>query len=504
MRNKNRSWRLNGRMALLYLFGLGSLLPLEDVAEAKEQQGATSVVRQESSTPKLSAGEYATDFGQGWYICPTSQTTCDMWNAYKVVNVDPYKNIQYQLGSLNLTFPKGRPTLTSSNGRFSLSLGMLMHYDMGGFLGPDKRYGQDVSGSRDFLRRGRFMVAARYDDFILTVSPDAGEFFNDTYHLFEASLKYVGFKNTVLNVGLLQPPSSMEDTESSNGYELIERPMVSDIVRNISGGEPRLALGGTHWGKKYYISAHVTGERLLTTIKNFQKNQVGGTLRTAIHPVATPDYDLHLGMSASFAFHGNNRKYAIATGPESQIWLSKNYIRTGTIDGVNSVWSIGPEVALRWKRLVVQSEYYRVSLQRVADETTHRPNLHFPGWYISTSYTIFGQPRSYDQKNAVFNAPTGSLFNPATGEWGALEWVARWSVMDLNSHINSYSPNGQLLGSYGGKQTAWLTGLNWSPSSHMRIMLNYNHIYASRSYGNSYNLNGRSSNLIVSRLQFTF
>ncbi|CAI3925058.1 Phosphate-selective porin (OprP) (PDB:2O4V) [Commensalibacter communis] len=470
---------------------------------------STKIVTQSEQIPDdkqlAQLGEQKTDFGQGWYICAKAEKTCTMWNAIKVINVDPYKNIKYHVGGLNLTFPKGRPTLASQNKRLKISLGMIINYDIGGFIGPDNKYGQDVSGSRGYIRRGRFSLGVQYDDFLLTISPEFGEFFRDTYNLYEANLAYKGFKNTIITIGLFQPRSSMQDAESSTGYEFMERPAIIDVVRNIAGGEPRLAFGAQHFGNGYMISAYVTGQRLGKPFQqNFQNNQIGGVFRAAVHPLATRDFDLHLGLSSSFALHGDNKKYGISARQDAQLWLSKQYIRTGTLSGVDNVWSIGPEVGFRWKRAVVQSEFYNVRLGRNSSYNEYRPNFNFKGWYISSSYTLFGQPRSYNKARAIFNPPTGSYFNPAAGQWGALEWDARFSQMDLDDRVHSYSPTGKFQGVQGGKQTMITTGFNWYPSSHMRIMLEYHRVHATGSKGNRYNLFGRTSNFITSRLQFTF
>lgn len=498
----------NYRLILSYLIGIGGFISCVSISFAQSSTTMQSVkkINETSPTQKFSElGEQKTDFGQGYYICAESEKICTMWNAIKVVNLDPYKGIKYHIGGLDLTFPKGRPTLTSQDKRLKISLGMLFNYDVGGFIGPDNKYGENVAGSRGYIRRGRFTLGVQYDDFVLTVSPDYGEFFRDTYNLYEANLAYKGFKNTIIVIGLYQPRSSMEDAESSTGYEFMERPAIVDAVRNIAGGEPRLTFGAQHYGKRYMISAYITGQRLGKAFQqNFMNNQIGGVFRAAVHPIGTRDVDLHVGMSSSFALHGDNKKYGISARQDAQLWLSKQYIRTGTLQGVDNVWAIGPEVGFRWKRWVLQSEFYNIHLSRNSSAQEYRPSYNFKGWYILSSYTIFGQPRTYNQARAIFEPPKGPLFNPAAGLWGALEWNARFSQMDLDDRVHSYSSTGKFQGVQGGKQTMITTGFNWSPSQHMRVMLEYHRVHATGSKGNRYNLYGRTSNFITSRLQFSF
>ncbi|MDI2089841.1 OprO/OprP family phosphate-selective porin [Commensalibacter oyaizuii] len=488
--------------ALLHYIGLLCGIWFLNILAIKAQTPITSPSITKSLLPDSDLNKV--DFGQGWYYCSSNSQRCNLWNAVKVINIDPYQKVRYNFRDFYLSFPKSRPTLTSNDGRFSFAVGGMFQYDVGGFIGPfHKSEGINMSGVRNHLRRGRFIATARYDDFLITVTPDIGTSGVQNDSLFEASLRYQGLRHTSIEVGLLQPRVTMEDVEGSNGFEFVERPMIIDMVRNIAAANARLSLGATHWGKNYVLAGYVTGFRY-GPFKNFQDNQIGGVFRAAVRPVAMQDIDLLIGVSGSIAFHGANRKYSMNTGTEAQIWLTRPFLRTGTINGVNSVWSLGPQVGFRWKRLLLKSEYYSISMQRVTTGNENLPNLRFPGWYVSGNYTLFGQPRLYDPKKGVFSPPVGPTFNPAAGLWGALEWSVRWSVMDFNSHKTQYDQNGVLLGSNGGRQTVVATGFNWYPSAQVRVMLDYNYVHASPSLKNTYNLRGRDSQLIISRLQLNF
>lgn len=497
-RDKNKNKNI---VALILLSSAG----LYDSAGAATPQ--TNIVHStinSNNEPNKLAGLKIVDTGQGWYACEETVSNCSLWNAVKVVNIDPYQNIKFDMGKFSIKFPKGRPTLSFDNDKVVFSVGGMFQYDVGGFVGNNARdRGPSMSGVRNHLRRGRFIVSAKYKDFVVTVTPDLGTSGVQNDSLFEASLRYQGFRHTSLDIGLLQPRVTMEDAEGSNLFEFVERPMVVDLVRNIAAANARLSLGGTHWEKRYIVAAYVIGPRY-GSYKNFQDNQVGGVFRLAGRPVITNDVDLHVGVSGSVAFHGENRRYSMNTGQEAQIWLTRPFLKTRTIDGVDSIWSVGPQVSLRYERLLFTSEYYSIHMQRAAVNGESAPNLNFPGWYISANYTLFGQPRIYEAQRGVFITPIGPTFNPAAGYWGALEWSARWSVMDLNSHKTRYNGDNKLIGVNGGKQTVWSTGFNWYPSSQVKVMLDYNHIQASSSLRNDYNPRGRNTNLIISRLQYNF
>lgn len=420
----------------------------------------------------------------------------------KVTYLDPYKNIGYDWGVFKASFPKGKFTLQSKDHRFQLSIGASIQYDIGGFIGPDKKHNQpNMAGTQTALRRGRFIVTVSYDDFKIVFAPDVGRaaLVNDSIH--EVNLNYTGFHHTAISAGLIQPSVTMLGSENSAGFTLIERPMVIDLIRNIAGANARLGLTASHWSKYYYLGASVTGQRLGKFYQDFQKNQKGGIIRITVHPLGLSSYDLHLGVSSTVAFHGDTRQYSLSALQEAQIWSGRPYIRTGKMNGVNTVWAIGPEFAFRFKRFIVQSEYYSIHLQRVSGDNAFRPNLQFAGWYVSANYVLFGQSRRYFTERAFFAAPQSNVFNPAVGEWGVLEWSARWSTMNLNNHRSDVT-DGTAKNVHGGRQDIVATGVNWYPADQMRFSLEYNYVFATRSRGNYYNSAGRKSNLVISRIEF--
>lgn len=439
---------------------------------------------------------------QSGYICYNKNVKCTIWNADKVVRPNVYKDIRFNFGDFNLSFPKGRPTISSNDKRFSIALGLYANYDMGAYIGRDKRNnGYNMAGWNGYLRRGRPIIQVSYDDFMLTVSPDIGRFFLAHHHIFDANLRYTGFKNTVIVWGIALPMGGLYDSGTSRDFILAERPMVVDMFRNIAGGEPRVAVNAIHWNRRYIVSLAFTGQRLDYT--NFQDGQKGGIFRFAFRPIIARDYEMHLGVSGAFAVHGRNRLYSMGVGQETRVFMNRSYLSSG-IKGVNSVWAIGPEFGFRWKRFLLQSEYYSFYLSRKDTDGVKRPDLHFSGWYAALNYVIFGQPRPYSESRGVFERPQGNYFNPATGEWGALEWSVRWSAMDLNRYTHYYDQKGTLLGVQGGTQKIIATGFNWYPSPHFRVMLDYNHTFTTASRNNIYNRYGRQSNIILSRLQITF
>ncbi|QNT77467.1 OprO/OprP family phosphate-selective porin [Entomobacter blattae] len=417
------------------------------------------------------------------------------------------KDESVHIGGITIGFPGGRPTIASDDGHYSLAIGLAFHEDFGGFLSTAPREGEKKGDFKSFTqnaRRLRIPFTFRYDTFAANVTPEYGGSPDGKVTLYEGNLQYGGLENTILTIGYFQPRVTLEDSESSNEFQFLERPEISEIARNIAAGDARFSVGGITYGDQWYIGAYLTGHSFgrNTNDPSTVENQTGGVFRVAGRPIASKDWDMHLGLSASSAFqvdkNSGGRLYSLGARPESRL-TSDRLVTTGTLKDVSQIWEAGPEFAVRWDRALLKAEYIHIGVNRDGKgEQGSLPNLNFQGYYVSAGYTIFGKPRAYDIRSAAFRAPgVEEDFNPTHGNLGALEAQARWSVVDLNDKIDKG-------GVQGGKQDIVSLGLNWSLNRHFRVMLDYSHIHASYSDGNPINLNGRSLDSVVMRVQSAF
>jgi phosphate-selective porin OprO/OprP len=83
-------------------------------------------------------------------------------------------------------------------------------------------------------------------------------------------------------------------------------------------------------------------------------------------------------------------------------------------------------------------------------------NLRFYGWYAYVSWFVAGGSRKYFPQEAIFGYPE------IQSKWGALEFAARYSMINLNS------------GSVpGGRERNVTLGLNWYINRRFRLMAEY-------------------------------
>ncbi len=105
----------------------------------------------------------------------------------------------------------------------------------------------------------------------------------------------------------------------------------------------------------------------------------------------------------------------------------------------------------------LQSEF---AMARVA--RSERPSPVFTAFYVAGSYTLTGEPRTY-------NATRGSIrrirperpVGDGSGGYGAFEVAARWSYIDLDDQAVT-----------GGVLSDTSVGLNWYPTNPTRVMFN--------------------------------
>lgn len=457
---------------------------------------------------------------------PSDRAVVESWRDFQAATKS---DEEVAVGGMKIGFPNGRFTVQSKDGEYALSIGLAFHEDFGGFITNNPR-GNEAKGAFNAFttnqRRLRIPFMFRYKNWVAAVTPDFGANHNDGYvGLYEGNLNYTGLRNTVLTVGYFQPRVTEEDAESSNDFMTLERPSITDMVRNIAAGDARFSVGGMHYEKRWWIAGYFTGQEW--GHRNPSDNgatyygggsgsvvdsQTGGVFRFAGRPIATKDWDLHMGVSAMSAFKvqgtgSHNRTTSFGQRPEFDIGEG-SMSATGTIPFVSHVWAAGPELGLRWRRLLVKGEYYHVGIER---SQATLPTLNFQGWYGAAAYTIFGTPRMYNYKEGAWGAPgvkATEEFDPAHNQWGALEVVGHYSVIDLND--NAHDPSAlasskmyNYYGVNGGQQTVWQGGLNWYPNRHFAIKADYSHFIVSRSQ-QATNTLGRTGDSVEARVQATF
>jgi phosphate-selective porin OprO/OprP len=92
-----------------------------------------------------------------------------------------------------ISFPNGRPTISSPDKTASLAIGTQVQFDMGGYFQDSNSDDIQPPGARELntgsnLRRARLFVVGKYYDWTVNLTPDFGGSPDGTVSLYEANI----------------------------------------------------------------------------------------------------------------------------------------------------------------------------------------------------------------------------------------------------------------------------------------------------------------------------
>lgn len=318
--------------------------------------------------------------------------------------------------------------------------------------------------SRGFLNNWQFKLSADY-------AKDAGLELNDTY------LMYKGWKTVLLNIGVDDPPFSLESVSAATGLTFMERSLaVQSLSERKAGGITIL---------KRTPSSILNADVVFFAPKRDDLQDVGQAL--VFHYVHSPISfrnrdNIHLGGSLSYRINANPDNTRFRSHPE--IALSDDYfVDTGTISGADKVIRTSLEASRVSGRLSWQSELLSTRVDRKG-----MPGVRFWGAYAYVSWFLTNDTRNYLEGYGKFGAltPNKPLFK---GGRGAFEIAFRASWVDLSDKDV-----------IGGKEGNLSLGFNWYLNYNLRLMTNVVKVLDVKRPGSEYD--GENPLIIALRAQW--
>jgi phosphate-selective porin OprO/OprP len=389
--------------------------------------------------------------------------------------------------------PSFRPSICSSDGLNCIAITSRLHFDMGGYHYTPNTPFTSVRQLDDGVnaRRARIGVLGTFmGDWNYALIYDFGgssDGFGGTAPgslpgggrsgIENAYLSYVGIKGLAIEVGYIDVPYTLGESTSSNDILFMERASSTNVAISIAGDDFRSAAGARLYNDLFWFGAYVTGPTS-GAIHAWQSvtppgmtEQLGGTARAVWHVVNQPGFGIHIGGDAEALFKPSDdfvtgvKSLTLGDRPELRIDPT-NILTTGPIANVTGAQVYSVEAAANYGSLLVQGEYYFY----IIDRALGLPSLKFNGGYAEAGWVITGESRTYNGgKAAYFGVVPEHPFSWASGDWGAWEIAARYSMVNLNDRLGF--PDGVA----GGKQSIITAGLNWYVNRNIRFMLNYLH-----------------------------
>jgi phosphate-selective porin OprO/OprP len=410
-----------------------------------------------------------------------------------------------QQDSPKVSMNNGRPTIASSDGRYTFSPRAVVQFDMAkhddgteGPLATDFRRGsvgatanRETNAARDFsdgayFRRARFgfegTLARDFDYRVLLELGGSGT--EGPTRINDAYVAYTGFAPLRIQLGAFSPPANMDDGTSVDDSLFIERATSAELSRAMAGADGRLGLGVRTSGKKWMGALTLTS-RTVNDAEVFD-SQLGTVGRFGYLLASTSDYNVHVGASGTYVFQpadqgssATGARYGIRFRDRPEIRVdSTRLIDSNSIDA-SSAYATGLEFGANFKNYYFQAENFWYGVERRPPTTLDDPS--FGGYYLQGSWIITGESRRYNLANGSFQAPKPlKAFNVKGGGVGAWELGLRFSHTDLDFHEGADGSAAAADSVRGGVQDIWTLGLNWYPNSNLKFMMNFLHIDVER------------------------
>ncbi len=306
-------------------------------------------------------------------------------------------------------------------------------------------------------------------------------------------------------------PLTLEEATSSNDLIFLERGSSGNIANNILGGD-RWGLSARYNDNRYWAGVYLAGPLAGAQHSGSNGQQLGVVGRTAYQVLQTEDYSLHLGADIGRVLqpraNGSSstsiaKTVTLSDRPELRVDPT-TFLTTGAIPADNAT-IFTAELAGGYGNLFAQAEYNHFIVDQSAAGAAPRPTLDFDGGYVLATWSLTGDRRKYTPGIGAYSAIVPAHpFSLSAGEWGAFELAARYSIIDLNSHVTSGIPQTTTGGVFGGTQKNITLGLNWFPNSNIRFALNYIHSDLDKTAANGSTKAGVKIDAIALRSQTQF
>jgi phosphate-selective porin OprO/OprP len=401
------------------------------------------------------------------------------------------------------SMPYNRPTITSSDGRSSLAVRMIVqgdyaHYvqDSAGTLATDFRRGsvgttpnRENNAARDlsdgfYFRRARIGIEGTVNrDFNYRLIMELGGSGTEgPTRINDAWVNYTGFAPFTIQFGAGAPPANLDDSTTPEDGLFIERASPSDLSRSLAGADGRTHFSIKGSGGRWFSALTLTGRTVNDAEVNDSQSAVIG--RFAALATTSANYNIHVGASGTYVIHPSDAgidatgaRYGIRFRNQPELRVdSTRLVDTGSIDA-DHAYAIGAEFAANWRSLFLQAENFWYGIER---RNSTLPDPSFEGYYVEGSWLLTGESHRYNMATASFQNPRPFVNASSQGGWGAWELALRYSHTDLNSHDGSFGLATPAGGVRGGVQNIITFGANWYLNSNLKLVFNYLHTHADR------------------------
>ncbi len=341
----------------------------------------------------------------------------------------------------------------------------------GRFHGDFKAYlGDNPNNDSFFVRRARLCMKGtlhKYYDFMVESEFGKGKAqLNDGFMNIHYTPKFQ------IKFGQFKTPFSMEELQSDNWIDFIERSLANKLVPSRDVG---LMFHGSLFNDMIYYQIGISNGYKKNVVSD-KDNGKDGAFRIIVAPFKNTSFDfikeLHIGGAITYGNEEllasdwwNKGKLTTAAGT-TYLQVNSSALQDGTRfrKGTELYWAYGP--------VNFKGEFIHVSLNDLK-LNNYKKDVYLQGGYLSLSYNITGEPFKYKNGKPGRVIPKEN-FKLDFSSLGAIQVGVRYEFTKADKDLFKY---GYVNSSkYTDKTQAITLGLNWYPNDMARFMFNYYHV----------------------------
>jgi phosphate-selective porin OprO and OprP len=377
---------------------------------------------------------------------------------------------------------KTTPTVTIGAAGFSVgSADSNFVAQIHGVLQVDNRtffHDKNIPGNDAILlRRARPIISGTlFKDFDYQFVPDFG---GSSPSIYDAYLNYRFRPELQLRAGKFKVPVGLEQLQQDVNTSFNERSLVTSLVPNrdlgfqfwgdIAGGVASYAVGvfngvgdaRNSLNTDFEDNREFAGRLFFQPFKNSAKLPAlqglgfgagGSTGNTVSNATGLPGTTG--GTLAGYATDGQQQFFA--------------YNPSGSVVVANGThWRLSPQAYYYYGPFSLLAEYaisdQGVCRTNVGASTVHLRNT---GWEVTAGWVLTGEKASFS------GVTPRKPFNFANGDWGAVQLVGRYAMLDIDDKAFPLYSN---PASSASEACAWAVGLNWYLNKNLRFSTSYAH-----------------------------
>ena len=373
-------------------------------------------------------------------------------------------------GKILAGFDGVTPYIQSVDGQHRIELHGRLHFDLRGYEGGSRNLPSSLGATgtdettKFLVRRARIQMDATFYKY-LNVKIE-GDFGGGSAVLTDGYVELRYWPELRVRGGQFKVPFSWEELTSSNLIDFVERSVVNNLVpaRDVGG----MVHGTLFGGLTEYAVGIFNGTGQNNTETNDSKDFAARLLVRPFRLLNIPALEkFHIAGHVTYGEEDIDAPAANAQSLQGQ--TDGRFVFFQRVSTRGDRLRVGGEAVYAYGPFSLYGEYVHTEEDRdgLGPGGTNLDDVTGQAWYVAGTVFVTGQEK------VPGKAPKVKPANPHTGDYGALELVARYAHLDFSSGSSLAGPPTTVNSPDGNRVNALTVGFNWYLSTNVRVMFNF-------------------------------